>query len=285
MFGFININKQTGITSNKIISVLRNITGIKQAGHAGTLDPLACGVLPVAIGKASKLIDFLPQDKSYRVGMYLGKVSDTYDIEGVVKETGFRKITKEEAFNAVEQFKGEITQIPPVYSAVHYKGRRLYELARAGNIPKDIPARRVFIYKNEIIGFDYQTQVLKLSIDCSKGTYIRSIVNDIGALLKSGAVMYELERTKSAGMFIENSIKIDNKTHLNDIREALINPADIITMPKIEADEKNYPKILTGGKFKNNTQYTGNVLIIRDNNIIAYAMAEMEYIYPKKVFI
>ena len=87
MFGFLNVNKQSGITSHKVISILRKITGIKQIGHAGTLDPLACGVLPVAIGKASKLIDYLEEDKAYQVGMYLGKVSNTYDIEGKIKET------------------------------------------------------------------------------------------------------------------------------------------------------------------------------------------------------
>ena len=285
MFGFININKQTGITSHKIISLLRSITGIKQIGHGGTLDPLASGVLPVAIGKAAKLIDFLPEDKSYKAGIYLGKVSDTFDIEGEVKETGYRKITKNEVISVLEQFRGEIVQIPPIYSAIHYNGKRLYELAREGKIPDDIPARKVNIYKNEIIDFDYENQILKLEINCSKGTYIRSIVNDIGSLLKSGGVMYELIRTKSSGMCIENSITIDNETTREQIQSSIINPVELIDMPKLETNENIYKKIITGNKFKNTTPYIGNVLLTKNNSIVAYATADSEYIQPKKVLI
>ena len=188
MFGFLNVNKQSGITSHKVISILRKVTGIKQIGHAGTLDPLASGVLPVAIGKASKLIDYLEEDKSYQVGMYLGKVSDTYDTEGKVEETGSKKITVEEIEAILPKFRGETKQIPPAFSAVHYNGKRLYELARSGKIPDDIPSRDIVIYKNELISFDYEKQILKLDIDCSKGTYIRTIVNDIGQELGCGDV-------------------------------------------------------------------------------------------------
>ncbi|MCD7780608.1 MAG: tRNA pseudouridine(55) synthase TruB, partial [Candidatus Gastranaerophilales bacterium] len=143
MFGFLNINKPSGITSHKVISVLRKITGIKQIGHSGTLDPLACGVLPVAIGKASKLIDYLPSDKSYQAGLYLGMKSDTYDIEGNIEKTGFRKISKDEIINVLNHYRGTVKQIPPAYSAVHYNGKRLYELAREGKIPDDIPSRDI----------------------------------------------------------------------------------------------------------------------------------------------
>ncbi|MBQ3640850.1 tRNA pseudouridine(55) synthase TruB, partial [bacterium] len=162
MFGFLNINKPSGISSHKVIAILRKILGIKQIGHAGTLDPLANGVLPVAVGKASKLIDYLPSDKRYIAGLEFGKISDTYDIEGTIEQTGYRKITLEEIQNALVNLRGEVSQVPPAYSAVHYNGKRLYELAREGKIPDDIPARKINIYKNEVLDFDFEHQILKL---------------------------------------------------------------------------------------------------------------------------
>ena len=150
MFGFLNVNKPKGITSHKVISLLRKITGIKQIGHAGTLDPIASGVLPIAIGKCSKLIDYLPTDKSYRVSLQFGKVSDTFDTDGNVQETGYRKIELSEIEKILDEFRGDIKQIPPAFSAVHYNGKRLYELARQGNIPDDIPSRNITVYKNEM---------------------------------------------------------------------------------------------------------------------------------------
>ncbi len=285
MFGFLNVNKQTGITSHKVISILRKITGIKQIGHGGTLDPLASGVLPVAIGKASRLIDFLPTDKSYRAGIYLGKISDTFDTDGEVKETGYGKITKDEAAAVIKDFRGELVQVPPAFSAVHYNGKRLYELARNGIIPADIPKRKINVYRNEIIDFDYENQILKLEIDCSKGTYIRTIVNDIGLALKSGAVMYELIRTKSAGMCVENSITLTESTSLDEIKNALINPTELIDMPKAEIGEKEYLKLLSGNRFENKTSYKGEVLIIFRNTVAGLGIADLKYIQPKKVLL
>jgi len=285
MFGFININKQSGMTSHKVISVLRRITGIKQIGHAGTLDPMASGVLPVAIGKAAKLIDFLPEDKSYEVSMLLGKISDTFDTEGTVTETGYRKVTEEEVKSAVEKFKGGLIQIPPAFSAVHYNGKRLYELARNGKIPNDIPSRKIFVYKNEITGFDYQNQVLKLCISCSKGTYIRSIVNDLGKMLNSGAVMSELTRTVSSGMRINESLTIDENTAADTILNHLINPLEIIKLPKVEINDEIYKKLINGNAFKNSEGLKGNVLIVKDNKVLAYGTADGIHIQPKKVLL
>lgn len=285
MFGFINVNKQSGVTSHKIISVLRKITGIKQIGHAGTLDPLASGVLPVAVGKATKLIDYLDENKSYRVDLIFGKTSDTYDIEGTVEDTCADKVSEDVIFEALKSFRGEITQIPPAFSAVHYKGKRLYELARSGKIPDDIPSRKVNIYKNEIVGFDFDKQILTLDIDCSKGTYIRSIVNDLGNAVGAGAVMSALVRTKSSGMKIENSIVLSDDTTIDDLKKVLINPVDLIELPKININEEQYKKLLNGNRFCNITKVTGDVLLVKDNNAVAFAVAENEYIQPKKVLL
>jgi len=285
MFGFLNINKPSGITSHKVISVLRSITGIKQIGHAGTLDPLASGVLPVAIGKASKLIDYLPSDKSYQAGMYLGMKSDTYDIEGKVEKTGFRKIKEEEVINVLDSFRGEIKQIPPAYSAVHYNGKRLYELARQGNIPDDIPSRDIIVYRNEIISFDYEKQILRLDISCSKGTYIRTIINDIGEALNSGAVMFELKRTKAASMDIKDSVDLNSNHTVESVSKNLINPADILTLPAVEITQDDYNLILNGNKFKNKYNVKNEILLLKNNTVIALALADEDFIQPKKVLI
>ena len=128
MFGFLNINKPVGITSHDVVSVLRRITKIKQIGHTGTLDPMAQGVLPVAIGKASRLIEYLEENKGYIAELELGKISDTYDSEGIVEVVSNKKIQEKEFLEAINNFKGEITQTPPAFSALHYNGKRLYEL-------------------------------------------------------------------------------------------------------------------------------------------------------------
>lgn len=283
MFGFLNIDKPSGITSHKVISVLRKITGIKQIGHAGTLDPLASGVLPVAIGKASKLIDYLNEDKCYEAGMYLGQISDTFDTDGTVSSTGFRKIELEEIKKILPAFQGELKQIPPVYSAVHYNGKRLYELARSGNIPSDIPSRNIIVYRNEILNFDYEKQILKLCISCSKGTYIRSLINDLGQTLGCGCVMFELRRTKSSGMDINSSVKISDSLNLEDIKENLINPINIVELPHYEVSEKEYEILVNGNKFKNKSGLKDYILLIKSNRVLGLAFADSENIQPKKV--
>ncbi len=285
MFGFININKPSGITSQKVISIIRKITGVKQVGHAGTLDPLASGVLPVALGKATKLIDYLSNDKEYIVSMYLGKISDTYDIEGIVENTGYRKIQLEEIKEILPIFIGKQEQIPPIYSAVHYKGKRLYELARKGEIPHDIKKRGIDIYNNEIISFDYEKQILKLKIGCSKGTYIRSIVHDIGQELGSGAVMFELVRTQSSGLRIKNSIELKQDLRIENIEENIINPINILPLKKYEINEEEKTKLQNGNKFKNPTKISGIIMLIEDNKLKAIAEANSDFIQPKKVLI
>ncbi len=285
MFGFLNINKPSGMSSHKVISILRKITGIKQIGHGGTLDPLASGVLPVAIGKASKLIDYLPQDKAYIAVAKFGIISDTYDIEGNITEFCNKKITREEIESALENFRGEIEQIPPAFSAVHYNGKRLYELAREGKAPVDIAGRKINIYENKILEFDYEQQTLKLEIHCSKGTYIRSLINDLGKTLNTGAVMVELKRIRSSSMEIENSITLTPETTKEELEKNIINPADIISLEKVEISNEEFKTILNGNKIKNKANIENDVLLIHNNKITALAKAEENYIQPKKVLV
>lgn len=285
MFGFLNVNKPSGISSHAVISRLRKITGIKQIGHAGTLDPLASGVLPVAIGKATKLIDYLSDDKAYVVSMQFGKVSDTYDTEGTVTETGSEKVSVELIKTFLPEFTGEIIQIPPAYSAVHYNGKRLYELARNGVIPDDIPSRKVIVYENEIINFDFSAQTLELYISCSKGTYIRSIVNDIGQKTNAGAVMTKLERVKSSGFSIADSITLTEDTDKEYILSKLKNPVDFLTLNKINIDEKQKQKIENGVSFELKSDTNGLVLLLYNGKISAIAQIDVDLVKPKKVFL
>lgn len=283
MFGFLNVNKPIGITSHDVIYALRKITKIKQIGHTGTLDPLACGVLPIAIGKASRLIEYLEEDKAYIAQIDFGKISDTYDTEGVVEFFSDKKIKKEDIVEKLSFFSGEIEQIPPAFSAVHYKGKRLYELARNGNIPDDIPKRKVVIDCAELIEFDEITQTAKIKIACSRGTYIRSIVNDLGMMLETGAVMSGLVRTKSGKFLLENSIRLEDLKSIEDVQSNLINPLDVLPFNCYNLTEVEYEKINHGqGLCANNP--VGMTILMYDSKIAAIALQSENQLKVKKVF-
>lgn len=287
LLGFLNINKPKGITSHDVISKLRRACKIKQIGHTGTLDPMAQGVLPVAIGKASRLIEFLEENKGYKAELIFGKISDTYDTEGEIKDFSDKKVSKDEVEKALSAFLGKIEQIPPAYSAVHYNGKRLYELAREGIIPEDIPKRTVFINKLELVDFDVDAQTATLDIECSKGTYIRSIVNDLGMSLGVGAVMTALTRTQSGIFRIENSIPLDIFVDRSDVEKYLINPVDVLSYSCYEMSEFEFQRIRHGQgldveKFEEN-EY---VCLIYQNQLCAVSQkSNGNKLVTKKVFV
>lgn len=283
--GFLNINKPAGITSHTAVSILRRITGIKQIGHAGTLDPAASGVLPIAIGKASKLIDYLPSDKRYTAEIEFGKRSDTCDLEGKIEILNAEPVNLEQTARVLPLFRGEIKQKPPAFSAVHYNGKRLYELAREGRAPNDIPERTVNIYKNEIIDFDEKQQKLKLDIACSKGTYIRSIASDLGEALNTGALLYSLIRTEAAGMKIEDALILEENLKKEEIEKHLINPASVLNMKYYEINENEYKAVLHGNKIKNRFGAENNILLMHKGVLTALAYAENDFVQPKKLMI
>ena len=228
MFGFLNIYKPEGITSFDVIAKLRKVLHIKQIGHTGTLDPFAVGVLPVCIGKSTRLIEYLDDDKEYLATVQFGAQTDTCDKDGQVIKTYEKKITKEELSSVLKDFSGEIEQVPPIYSAIKVNGKKLYEYARNGeNV--DIKSRKVIIYNSDLISFDEHSQSAKIVIGCSKGTYIRSIARDIGQKLNCGGYLIALERTK-AGMFrIENSVKLEDIKSVEDASKILIEPVEVIS--------------------------------------------------------
>ena len=209
MDGIICIDKPEGMTSFLCVAILRRLLGVKKVGHAGTLDPNATGVLPLLVGRATKTLDRLPvHDKSYTATLRFGAVSDTLDIWGDVTETGGTIPTRAAIEAALPAFRGEILQVPPMTSALKKDGVRLYELARQG-IEIEREARPVTIYELELLDYDEAAGELTIHCACSKGTYIRTLCDDLGWMLGCGAVMTALRRTAAAGYTLSDCITVD----------------------------------------------------------------------------
>ena len=204
MDGILVIDKPIGATSHDMVSFTRRLFGIKKVGHTGTLDPMATGVLPVCIGKATKAADMLTaSDKGYTAQMVLGMTTDTLDAEGEILSEQPVTVTREEFENAIMSFVGEIEQIPPMFSAIKKGGKKLYELAREG-ITVERKPRQVRIFKIEIHEIDMENYTATFSVFCSKGTYIRTLCEDIGMKLGCGGYMNTLRRIKSANFTLDN---------------------------------------------------------------------------------
>ncbi len=207
MNGIINFYKPKGMTSHQAVNYLRKKLNIKRIGHTGTLDPEVAGVLPLCVGKATRISEYLlDSDKEYICQLTLGKATETYDITGEVTEISNKKVSEDEIRRTFKKYLGEIEQVPPMYSALRYKGRRLYELAREG-IQIERKARKVNIYSNEILNINGETITFKVS--CSKGTYIRSLCNDIGLDLGTYGYMSYLIRTKADKFTIDKSLGVE----------------------------------------------------------------------------
>lgn len=205
--GFILIDKEKEWTSFDVVAKLRSITKIKKIGHAGTLDPFATGLLVVAVGKATRLLDLLlGQNKSYLATMILGQESDTYDITGeIVNKSRSESISQAEIENALTQFIGRQEQTPPMYSAKKINGKKLYELARQG-IEVERKAKEINIYSLRLENYDFPRVIF--SVTCSTGTYIRSLAHDIGKVLGCGALLEDLRRTSIARIEVGNATTI-----------------------------------------------------------------------------
>ncbi len=214
MTGIICINKDKDITSFGVVAKVRGITREKKAGHTGTLDPMATGILPVMLGGATRFLDYLPDsDKGYRAGFMLGKTTDTLDITGAVTGEYEVSVTDEQVRNVLEKFRGVISQVPPMYSAVSVDGKRLYDLARQG-IEVERQARQVEIKKLELVGCENGEYTI--DVVCTKGTYIRTLIDDIGRELGCGAVMTGLTRTLAMGFTLEDSVTLDELQRRRD---------------------------------------------------------------------
>ncbi len=213
--GILNVFKEEGYTSNDVVAKLRGILRQKKIGHAGTLDPAAVGVLPVLLGSGCRLSEYMTDhDKTYRCVLLLGVTTDTQDMTGtVLKEVPTTDITEESVRDAILSFRGEYDQIPPMYSAKQIGGKRLYELAREGKTIERKPVRvRIDSIRIESIRLPEAT----FSVECSRGTYIRTLCADIGDKLGCGGVMKHLTRTRVGGLYLEDAVR------LGDIEERML---------------------------------------------------------------
>ncbi|MBO4910029.1 MAG: tRNA pseudouridine(55) synthase TruB [Lachnospiraceae bacterium] len=215
--GILNISKEAGYTSFDVVAVVRGVYRQRKSGHTGTLDPMATGVLPVALGKATKVCGMITDwDKEYIAELLLGKTTDTLDITGEV--TGgdpdvVSSLSEAQIRDAVNAYLGEIDQIPPMYSALKKDGRRLYDIARSGQVVEREP-RKVTIHRIEVL--DISLPVVKIKVLCSKGTYIRTLCDDIGRDLGCGGCMQSLVRSKVGPFTLDNAVSLDDIRHLRD---------------------------------------------------------------------
>lgn len=250
--GFLNVYKERGMTSHDVINRLRKISGIKQIGHGGTLDPMAEGVMAVAIGKATRLLQFLNDDKTYLAQIRLGQTTDTDDVEGktLTQTEDVSNITREEVERVLATFVGKQQQIPPIYSAIKKGGIKMYELARKGEAPEELEARPVEMYKVELLSFDLPH--LSVRVACSKGTYIRSLARDVGQILGVGGCLSALLREQSGPFLVSQSKKLD------EIREAgrenfpnfLLPLRDALKLETVEL-HRDFAKRLANGQVLN----------------------------------
>ncbi len=219
MEGIAIINKPSGITSHDVVSRVRRIFNMRRVGHAGTLDPLATGVLVILLGKSTKLFDkFVAFDKAYAATLKLGTQTTSADITGtVIEQKPFEDITREQIVETLDQFLGESDQFPPMVSAVKFKGERLYKLARKG-VVVDRPSRRIRIDALKLV--EFKLPEVRFYLECSKGTYVRTLAEDVGQRLGCGACITQIERTKVGPFIIEDAVRLEdlNESHIRNWR-------------------------------------------------------------------
>lgn len=248
MIGILNVLKPKGKTSHDVVSFVRRNLHMKRVGHTGTLDPDAEGVLPILVGKATKLSDLImASEKRYIAKVQLGVITDTEDLSGNILEKKEVNVTEKEVTDAVMSFLGEIEQIPPMYSAIKVDGQKLYQLARKGIVTERKP-RKITIHSLDIKNFNGNS--FDLDVHCSKGTYIRALCRDIGEKLGCGAAMGALTRTQSGNFFIENAHtleEIEKAAKDGTIESLLISIEDVLThIKRVDVNEENAAKVKNG---------------------------------------
>lgn len=286
--GVVNILKPAGMTSHDVVAKVRKIYQTKKVGHTGTLDPEAVGVLPVCVGQATRLVEYLTEkDKRYRVLLKFGRETDTQDATGnVIKETEICTLTREAFAELLDQFVGDIEQIPPMYSAVKKDGQPLYKLARQG-ISVEVAPRRVTIHEIKLLMYNGESAML--DVHCGKGTYIRTLCQDIGRAAKSSAYMEYLLRTQSGQFKMEDSITLEQLEQMEDPQKALLplNEAlDGLSELTVE-DEEQRKKLNNGIKLPvSYTEGEGKLCkaVHPDGTLLAIGHLQEGCFKPDKVF-
>ena len=302
MDGILVINKPAGYTSHDCIAILRGVTGIRKLGHTGTLDPSATGVLPVCAGKATKLIEYMDTaSKTYEAGVKFGTVSRTQDIWGeqlsrkeaedsvLSMDQGRIPMDADTVKEALRRFEGEIRQIPPAYSAVLVGGRRAYDIARSGGRP-DLAPRSVTIHSIELVCFDPADASALITVECSRGTYVRTICHDLGQMLGCGAVLSSLVRTSACGFDISQALDLEEARKMS--REELLGrflPMEtaLNDMPRMELDAESAVRYLNGMTLKTDPagyEQNAPIAVFSEGRLLGISKFEKDSLKPLKVF-
>jgi len=286
--GWVSLNKEPGKTSRKALNEVCKLLGTKKAGYAGTLDPFASGVLPIAVGRATKVLEyFMKIDKEYSFTAQFGIRTDTDDITGQVIEEVKTEITKEQIEDIINEYIGLIDQTPPKYSAIKIDGKRAYDLAR-NNQEFEIKPRKIQIYDLKLISFDYETQQARFWTHCGKGTYIRSLVMQIATRLGAIATTTQLHRGRFGKFNEKNTFLLDKLEFLlhNARLEGCIFPVDYVLddIPAVQISELEASKLKSGQaieRFSMNDM--PQIRLLHDNKIIAIGNLYSNLIKPLKI--
>jgi tRNA pseudouridine55 synthase len=245
MFGLLNLIKPPGLTSRDVVNRVQRIAGGAKVGHAGTLDPLATGVLIVCVGPATRLIEYVQRmPKRYRGTFLLGRTSDTEDIEGrVVEIESAPQPTEDQIRTILPRFVGEIEQVPPAFSALKVQGRRAYALARSGQ-SVDLAARRIVIHELRLLHYDYPEFIIEIA--CGSGTYVRSLGRDLAQALGTGAVMSALVRTAIGGFRLDDAVDLASLTQENLASKLLSPLLALVDLPQITVQEDQQRRLAQG---------------------------------------
>lgn len=287
--GWLAINKPEGVNSTTVVSIIKRIFNAQKVGHAGTLDPLACGVLPIALGEATKVINYtMDADKEYIFTIKWGQATSTDDREGEVIATCDKIPSEQEILKALSQFIGNIQQVPPAYSAVKIDGKRAYDIARSGG-EVEMKSRQVEIFELELISSDRESSTFR--VRCGKGTYVRSLARDIAEKLGTKGHVIYLERSRVGKFCIKNAIlleKFDKKLYKPEFLELLL-PVEAVLddIPVLFLNSEETKSIRHGQKVKlaASDLKNGDIAVLKsENSLIALGGYEGGFIKPLRVF-
>jgi len=255
--GILNINKPAGMTSFRVVALVRRLSGERRVGHAGTLDPDATGVLPVCLGQATRIVEFLMDTtKTYRADIELGIATDTGDASGQTIQKGdFSGISREALESALAFFCGSIRQTPPMYSAVKYRGRPLYQLARAG-ITVERKSRLAKIHNLELV--EWQLPIVTIEVVCGRGTYIRTLADDLGQMLGCGAYLKSLVRLRYGPFDIKDAVSI------SQVEEAFQSSSWPCLLYPVDSAVLHWPAIVVDAQAEHNIRHGRPVTFTRD---------------------
>ena len=287
--GILNVNKEKGISSARVVSLVRRALDIKKVGHTGTLDLEASGVLPIVVGKATRVSDYMmTKDKVYETDLILGAKTTTLDAAGEITQKSSKVIGKDEFLAVMNTFKGEIDQVPPMYSALKVNGKKLYDLAREG-IEIERKRRRVNIYDIDLLDFDFPRA--KIRVTCSKGTYIRTLVDDIGEKLGTFAYVDNLVRARVGEFDIQDAIKSEDILEIS--REDLLKklyPIDtaLKNFEKIVLDKNYLEKLINGQVVEVEKNYGKIIRVYCEDEFLGlgnnYGENDKNFLKMEKVF-